>query len=119
MRIGELSRRSGASVRAIRHYDRQGLVASRRLQNGYREFDGSMVERVRVIRDLIGAGFTVDELRSLAECLQACPDDGRCSARTATLYRRKLDRVDGQMRALATLRRRLRERLAALGKEPQ
>ncbi|MGH7590522.1 MAG: MerR family transcriptional regulator [Gemmatimonadales bacterium] len=119
MRIGELSRRSGASVRSIRHYDREGLVASRRLQNGYREFDGSMVERVRVIRDPIGAGFTVNELRSLAECLQACPDDARCSARTAALYRRKLDRVDSQVRALTTLRRHLKERLAAPGKELQ
>ncbi|MGB7211302.1 MAG: MerR family transcriptional regulator [Gemmatimonadales bacterium] len=117
MRIGELSHRSGASVRSIRHYDREGLIASSRLQNGYRAFDGSMVERVRAIRELIGAGFTVGELRSLAECLQACPDDARCSARTAALYRRKLDRVDGQMRALTTLRRRLKERLAALGKK--
>lgn len=116
MRIGELSRRSGASVRAIRHYDQQGLLAARRLPNGYREFPATAVERVRAIRDLIGTGFTVEELRSLAECLQACPDDARCSARTAALYRRKLDRVDGQMRTLATLRRRLKERLTALGR---
>ena len=116
MHIGELSRQSGASLRAIRHYDQRGLLAARRLPNGYREFDGSAVERVRAIRDLIGAGFTVEELKSLAECLQACPDDARCSARTAALYRRKLDRLDGQIRTLATLRRRLRERLAALGK---
>ena len=117
MRIGELSRRTGASVRSIRYYDQEGLVTSRRLANGYREFDDPTVERVRAIRDLLGAGFTLDELRSLAECLQACPDDARCSARTASLYRRKLERVEGQMRVLATLRRRLTERLDALGKD--
>lgn len=116
MRIGELSRRTGASVRSIRHYDQEGLVTSRRRPNGYREFDAPAEERVRAIRELIGAGFTVDELRSLADCLQACPGDVRCSARTAALYRQKLDRIDRQMRVLRTLRDRLTERLAALGK---
>jgi MerR family transcriptional regulator, copper efflux regulator len=36
--IGELSQRTDASVRSIRHYDEHGLLASVRASNGYRMF---------------------------------------------------------------------------------
>ena len=38
MRIGELAARTGSSVRALRHYDRTGVLSSVRQDNGYRTF---------------------------------------------------------------------------------
>lgn len=38
MRIGELARRTGVSVRALRYYEEQGLLVPARAANGYREY---------------------------------------------------------------------------------
>ena len=52
MRIGELSRRTGVSVRLLRYYEDQGLLAPARLPSGYRDYDGGAVEQVQLIRVL-------------------------------------------------------------------
>ena len=113
MQVGELATRAGVSVRSIRHYEGAGLLRAARRPNGYREFDGTAIERVRTIRDLIDTGFTVDEIASLAPCLDGEGGE-RCSARTAALYRRKLVKIEGQMRTLTQLRQRIEARLATL-----
>jgi DNA-binding transcriptional MerR regulator len=114
MRIGDVAERAGVSVRSIRHYEREGLVAATRRDNGYRDFDDSAVGRVRVVRDLLETGFTVAEVRSLAPCLDGAADDGRCCERTIALYREKLARIDAQVRTLTGLRHRIVARMAAL-----
>lgn len=114
MQVGELAAAAGVSVRSIRHYEGAGLLQARRLPNGYREFDAAAVARVRTIRDLIDTGFTVDEIASLASCLDGTECAERCSAKTAELYRRKLVKIDGQMRTLSQLRTRIEARLATL-----
>ena len=112
MRVGEIAKRTGASTRAIRYYERAGLLQSTRRDNGYREFGSSAVERVRAIRDLLATGFTIEDIVSLSSCLPAA--DANCGEQTAALYRRKLEAVETQMRTLRELRARLRERLEAL-----
>src|SRR4029079_12070871 len=114
MRVGEIAKRTGASTRAIRYYERAGLLQSTRQDNGYREFGSSAVERVRAIRDLIATGFTIEDIVSLASCLPASAGNPNCGEQTAAVYRRKLDAVEAQMRTLRELRSRLRERLDAL-----
>ncbi|HEY8454664.1 MAG TPA: MerR family DNA-binding transcriptional regulator [Actinopolymorphaceae bacterium] len=56
MRIGELARRTGVSVRALRYYEEQGLLSADRSPNGYREYDESAVDRVDQIQLLYSAG---------------------------------------------------------------
>src|SRR5215211_7091366 len=111
MQVGEISERTGVSVRAIRYYERAGLLAATRRENGYREFDPSAVERVRAIRDLLETGFTLADVTALAECLLGADESGAlkpgCSGRTARLYREKLSRIDARMRTLRQLRDRI------------
>ena len=114
MRVGEVAEQTGVSVRSIRHYEQAGLLPAVRRDNGYRDFDASAVERVRAIRDLLEAGFTVHEILSLADCLQDAASSVRCHDQTAALYRDKLARVEGQLRTLRQLRSRLRARLGTL-----
>lgn len=114
MQVGELAARTGASIRSLRYYEQVGLLQARRRANGYREFDVAAVERVRAIRALLANGFTVEEIQSLAGCLLGGPDDLRCQALTADLYRSKLAVIDARLRTLNELRARLRARLAQL-----
>jgi len=114
MRVGELSASTGVSVRSIRHYERAGLLEATRRANGYREFDAVSVDRVRVIRDLIESGFTVDEIGSLASCLYDAARSASCCERTVSIYRNKLARIRQQMTTLNRLRDRIELRIAEL-----
>ncbi|BAS26715.1 MerR family transcriptional regulator [Limnochorda pilosa] len=114
MLIGELARRTGASVRSLRHYERTGLIHSSRRGNGYREFDEAAVERVRHIRALLGMGFNLDGIRPLSHCFGGPgPAGGPCETAIA-LYRHKLEAVDARIRELHVLRKHLVEQVDRL-----
>ena len=69
MQIGDLARATGTSARSIRHYEAKGLVASTRLDNGYRDYADDTVERVGRIRALLRAGMSLAEIHPLISCL--------------------------------------------------
>jgi DNA-binding transcriptional MerR regulator len=114
MRVGELSARTGVSVRSIRYYEQAGLLPAARRPNGYRAFDASAEERVRAIRSLLEMGFTLDEVQSLSGCLTAADGDDCCCTQTVALYRARLAKIDLQLATLSQLRGRIEERIALL-----
>ncbi|NIH86635.1 MerR family transcriptional regulator [Amycolatopsis granulosa] len=65
MRIGELARRSGVSVRALRHYEAEGLLVPGRSGNGYRDYGEDAEELVRQIRELIESGLPTRLIREV------------------------------------------------------
>ena len=69
MRIGELEQRSGVPARMLRYYEEQGLVTPRRLDNGYREYDEYLVDRVAKIRGLIDSGIPTRIIGNILPCL--------------------------------------------------
>ncbi|GAA1581749.1 MerR family transcriptional regulator [Actinoplanes couchii] len=82
MRVGELARRTGTTVRALRYYEQSGLVVPRRLGNGYRDYDPIAERQVAQIRELMALGLTVEETRPFVESL--ANDDDVCAAAVAT-----------------------------------
>ncbi|GAA2582196.1 MerR family transcriptional regulator [Dactylosporangium fulvum] len=54
---------AGTTVRALRHYEAEGLLVSARSANGYRDYPATAVLRVRNIRELLAIGFTVADIR--------------------------------------------------------
>ena len=117
MQVGEIAEQTGVSVRSIRYYEQSGLLYSSRRPNGYREFPPSTVERVRAIRDLIEAGFTIEEVTSVASCLHAIGVNANCSSQTVAIYREKIEKIDHQVETLLHLRGRIEERIAELGRK--
>ncbi|MFE5033776.1 MerR family transcriptional regulator [Streptomyces sp. NPDC056683] len=70
MRIGDAAAAAGTTPRALRVYEERGLLPPpRRTAAGQREYGPDEVARVRVIRELLGLGLTVEDLRSLADRL--------------------------------------------------
>src|SRR5690606_19351873 len=103
------------SVRSLRHYESRGLIEAKRRSNGYREFDESVVERIRRIRSLLAIGFTIDDILRLAPCLDdEAFDERRACDEAIALHRAKLDEIDARIRELMRLRERLPTRLDAL-----
>ncbi|MGW7404558.1 MerR family transcriptional regulator [Streptomyces sp. NPDC054833] len=80
MRIGELSRRTGVSPRALRYYEEQGLLAPQRRPSGYRECEERDVTTVRRVQVLLSAGLGTAAIVEIVPCVDA-PDvvlAGRC-----------------------------------------
>jgi DNA-binding transcriptional MerR regulator len=80
MRIGELSAATGASTRALRYYESQGLLRSQRQSNGYRAFDSDAVRIVAFIQDLYQAGLPSEVIRDVLPCMAPPGPTGDCSA---------------------------------------
>jgi len=111
MRIGELASKTGVSVRAVRHYESQGLIKSQRLPNGYRDYPSHAVDRVQWIRDLLACGFGTRQIREFLPCLESGNTDPR---HCAVIHMAKLRELDEMIERLAERRQRLAERLAML-----
>jgi len=81
VKIGELSQVTGASLRSLRHYEDQGLIAARRLGNGYREFAPETAQTVGRIKALLALGLTTEVIRDLLPCdSESGPDAASCPA---------------------------------------
>ncbi|RQO63293.1 redox-sensitive transcriptional activator SoxR [Paucibacter sp. KBW04] len=74
--IGELARRSGVAASALRFYEEQGLLQSKRSESGRRHYLRSDLRRVAFLRAAQNVGLSLEQIRS---ALQTLPD-----ARTPT-----------------------------------
>lgn len=110
MSIGELARETGASLRSIRHYDDHRLLSSVRAENGYRVFPTLAVTQVRQIQRLIGAGFSLAEIREFPDCMRMIEGAAACSE-TTEVQRRRLASIERQIAELEQRRSRLRQML--------
>lgn len=68
MKISELSKITGASIRSIRHYEKKNLITASRLDNGYRKFDELAIERIKTIQIYLGLGLTTDQIEEVFSC---------------------------------------------------
>ena len=110
LRIGEVARRSGVGVEALRFYERRGLLGRpARTESNYRVYDESVLERLDFIRRAQAVGFTLDEIGEiLAESA-----GGRSPCRhVRELARRKLEELDARLAELRRHRRDLARTLA-------
>jgi MerR family copper efflux transcriptional regulator len=109
MRIGEIAGQAGLSTKALRYYERVGLVeAPTRTPSGYRDYDQSILDRLRFIRSAQAAGLTLGEIKGvIAFREQGSPPCGHVleliDGRAADLDRRiaELRGLRNDLRALA------------------
>ncbi|MBN3526857.1 MerR family transcriptional regulator [Paenibacillus apiarius] len=65
MRISDLSRLTGVSIRSLRYYEEKELLSPVRTESGYREYDAADVVRVRKIQFYLQLGVRTEELAHL------------------------------------------------------
>jgi DNA-binding transcriptional MerR regulator len=86
MQIGELSRRTGVSVRMLRYYEEEGILQPARRDSGYRDYGRAEEQLVRRIRMFSDAGLKLDTIRTLLPCvLNDRPELELCDEVRATL----------------------------------
>lgn len=70
--IGQVAKRTGTQVSAIRFYADEKLIPSVRADNGHRLFPRSVIRRVSFILIAQNLGYTLKEIRAVLESL---PDE--------------------------------------------
>jgi DNA-binding transcriptional MerR regulator len=109
MRIGELAERAGVSVRALRYYEEQGLLAPERTAAGQRDYVEGDVERVRFVQLLYSAGLTSKGALALMPCF----DTGGTDASQRDLLESELARIRSHIAELREVESRL-ERIVSV-----
>ncbi|NIR32810.1 MAG: MerR family transcriptional regulator [Gammaproteobacteria bacterium] len=103
MTIGQTARRCGLTPRAIRYYERAGLVPRPlRTAGNYRVYDEEALERLRFVARCRSLGFTLSETRAL--CLMRSTDTRR-SPDLIGLIREHLELTERKLREVLELRR--------------
>lgn len=102
MKVGELAKRTGVSVRTLHHYDEIGLLSpSHRTEAGHRLYAEREIARFQQITSLRQLGFSLEEIRAFLAQPDCCP-------------RRVIELHVARLREQIVAQSRLCERLEAL-----
>jgi len=108
LRIGELAKRTGVSLQAVRYYEREGLLPKpQRLASGYRMFAPETVRQIQFIKHAQNLGFSLADIRELFSIQshpeKECIDVRRLAEEKLAEIERKIERLEAIKRALRDL----------------
>jgi DNA-binding transcriptional MerR regulator len=115
MKIGELSRLTGVSIRSLRYYEKQGLIAPDRMENNYRIYNPMTVEQVKTIKFYLQLGLSTEEIGSFLYCVLK-NKEAFCKE-VLPVYRRKLEELERQIGLLTLIKSNLEDRIRAIQAE--
>ncbi len=101
LRSGTLARLAGLSPDTLRHYERKGLLAPTRSDNGYREYGPEALKRVQLVQKALAVGFSLDELSRI---LQVRDHGGAPCRQVRALASAKLADLENRIRDMCALR---------------
>ena len=118
MLISDLAQEVGLPISTIRFYERQGLLNSEhyeRQRNGYRIYNESAVQRIRLIQRAQLAGVTLREMKMhIADWEQ----NSVSAAQKRAFFLRKLETIEARIAAWAHIREYVESKLEALESVP-
>ena len=110
LKIGEVSKRSGVGVEALRFYEKSGLLdRPSRTYSGYRVYGAEVLERLAFIKQAQALGFSLEEVRRIVE--DARGGESPCDE-VREIVRRRLSELDERLRELHRHRDELQHTLA-------
>jgi DNA-binding transcriptional MerR regulator len=117
LKIGEVARQTGLSIKTIRYYERRGLLEQPpRTEGGYRLYGPEEVARLRFVQRAKLLGLTLEEIRELVGLAVRC-NEGEIVPRLEEVLGAKLEETERKMAELSAFRQNLlyyRERAAEL-----
>jgi len=115
MKIGELSKATGVSLRSLRYYEEQGLLQPERMENGYRVYSPFAVEQVHTIQLYLRLGLSTEQIVSFLHCV--LKNKEAFCREIMPVYESKLKEIDEQIDKLLAIRSNLIERIEAIRNE--
>ncbi|MFI6932921.1 MerR family DNA-binding transcriptional regulator [Streptomyces sp. NPDC050287] len=93
IRIGEVARGAGVSVRAVRYYEQQGLLTAERSPSGQRLYRQDAIPLVRFFQQMFAAGLTSRRISELLPCW----DSGHTDAEQRAMLRAERERLQAKI----------------------
>ncbi|KPI08197.1 transcriptional regulator, MerR family [Actinobacteria bacterium OK074] len=93
IRIGEVARGAGVSVRAVRYYEQQGLLIAERSPSGQRLYRQDAISLVRFFQQMFAAGLTSRRITELLPCF----DSGHTDAEQRAMLRTERERIQAKI----------------------
>src|SRR5215831_16153813 len=118
MTIGQLSRRTGVTIKILRDYEALGfLYTLGRSESNYRLFSDDALWCVQVVQGLRSLGLTLKEIHTLLTRYSAQPDESLGALLEASLAQ-VVARAEAQIATLQALRQRILDFQAASANAP-
>jgi len=114
MKIGELAKRAGKTVRALHLYEEMGLLAPARSEGGFRLYGDAEAQRVLWIKKLQDMGFKLAQIRDLLDSVRASATAPSAMDSVRMLFQDKLRDTRRQVETLLQLERDIAESMAYL-----
>ena len=115
VRVGELARAVGKTVRALHLYEELGLVEpTARTEGGFRLYGADAVARISWITKLQAIGFTLSEIQGFVDEFEGSSSGREASNHARQVFATKLDETRNQIHRLEGIENDLREALAYL-----
>jgi DNA-binding transcriptional MerR regulator len=112
---GDLARATGNTVRTIRFYESEGLLAPADVSGGgHRRYDGEDLERLQLITDLRELGLSLGEIRSILELRTGCQNAAEFAIRFQAVLAGHLEQAQRRLERLRRVKRELLDALAAI-----
>jgi DNA-binding transcriptional MerR regulator len=107
LKIGELARQTGLSIKTIRYYEHRGLLEKPpRTEGGYRLYGPEEIARLRFVQRAKLLGLTLEEIRELVGLAARC-NEGEIVPRLEEVLETKLEETERKMAELAAFRQNL------------
>ncbi len=115
LRVGELAKAVGKTVRAIHLYEELGLVTpAGRTEGRFRLYEPDAVDRINWIIKLQAIGFSLSEIQGFVGEFEGSASGREATTRVRETFARKLDEIRAQMTQLQVIENDLQEALAYL-----
>jgi DNA-binding transcriptional MerR regulator len=115
LRVGDLARAAGKTVRAIHHYENVGLLKPHKRSKGrYRLYAPEAVARLAWIGKLHDLGMTLGEIQNILAMWEQASSAPEAMAEIRAVYDAKLDEVRSQIERLSSLERELKASVSYL-----
>lgn len=99
MLINELSKRTGISIHTIRYYENLGLIEGvsneKVISNNYKQYGENVIERLEIIIEAKGAGFTLAEIKKI---LTAWFESTDSKPETLELFQVKIKEIENKIK---------------------
>jgi DNA-binding transcriptional MerR regulator len=109
LKIGEVSKRSGVGIEALRFYEKGALLdRPSRTPSGYRVYGEDVLERIEFIKRAQALGFSLDEIRQIVD--DARRGESPCDE-VREIVARRMEELDERLRELQRYRKELKHTL--------